>query len=206
MLKSSAWIRSENSAGNLELLKTIREFSLFIKHMIKDPRSTGALIPSSAGLGHAMSSCLPPGVGQVVELGGGTGRITNEILKIGVPASDLIVFEMNPEFTALLKTRFPGLRVENRMAQAMPELGITEVGAVVSGLPLLNMSVEIQNDIVASVLTALRPGGCFIQFTYGFKPPLAPEVIQKHGLTWQKRKSVWINLPPAHVYVFQRQS
>ena len=87
----------------------------------------------------------------------------------------------------------------------MTALGFDNVSTVISGLPLLNMPEDVQEDIVSSVFKTLQPGGCLVQFTYGPKPPIAPEVRATNGLEWRTLKKIWLNLPPAMPYVFSQK-
>jgi phosphatidylethanolamine/phosphatidyl-N-methylethanolamine N-methyltransferase len=48
----------------------------------------------------------------------------------------------------------------------------------------------------------VRPGGTYVQFTYGPKPPVARPVREDLGLTWRVSHKIWRNLPPARVYRF----
>lgn len=143
--------------------------------------------------------------GNVVELGGGTGRITRGILSAGVPAENLTVMEMNPAFCTLLRQRFPGVLVENRAAQGLVHLGLSKVRTVISGLPLLNMPQSVQDDIISATFDALDPGGTFVQFTYGQKIPLFRDVVARHDLSWEKQDTIWLNLPPARVFTFRKR-
>ena len=171
--------------------------------MLRDPTHVGAVAPSGRALAHSMCQGLGPKTGQVIEIGAGTGAITKEILKTISP-DKLSLLEMNSAFCDGLRLAFPGVRVENLKAQEMKQLSLDNVGAVLSGLPLLNMPQNVQFDIVSSVFNTLRPGGVFVQFTYGPRPPIVEPVRRALGLTWIKGKKIWPNLPPARVYVFSQ--
>lgn len=186
------------------MVSMIKDLSPFLRQMVQSPAGVGAIAPSSRILARRMAHEIDPTNGPVVEIGPGTGAITRHILAAGVAPSDLSLFEMNRAFCARLVQKFPDIHVHNRMAQEMGSLGINNLGAVVSGLPLLNMPVQVQQDIAESVFSALKPGAPMIQFTYGTKPPLAPEICARLGLEWSKSRRIWFNLPPATVYVFRQ--
>ena len=78
------------------------------------------------------------------------------------------------------------------------------MGAVVSGLPLLSMPATVREAIVGAAFRILAPGAPYIQFTYGPKPPLPPEAMEKLGLRVEAGAKIWLNLPPARVYRFYR--
>ena len=91
-------------------------------------------------------------------------------------------------------------------AQNLGQHGIADIKAVVSGLPLLSMDVATQRSIVGAVFDALRPGGVFIQFTYGLSPSIDAGLIDELDLGWTRSARVWGNLPPATSYTFYRKS
>ena len=74
----------------------------FLRTLVKDPFSGGAVAPSSRHLANSMVIGMGLGA-KVIELGGGTGSVTQAILNSGVSPQDLIVIEQNEEFVELLK-------------------------------------------------------------------------------------------------------
>ncbi len=46
--------------------------------------------------------------------------------------------------------------------------------AAVSSLPLVNFPAETRDAFLAGVFKRLAPGAPFVQFSYRFKPPVAP--------------------------------
>jgi len=180
------------------------ELVLFLKQMLSNPRHVGAVIPSSSALAQSMVVNLGPQTRRVIELGAGTGQITRAILSAGVPDENLVAVEMNPVFCTALQTAHPGMRVVNGLAQDLTRLETGPVDAILSSLPMLNISADVQDQIISTAFDLLGPKGIFVQFTYGLKPPIAPDIRDKHRLGWTKRPVVWANIPPAQVYVFSR--
>ncbi len=180
------------------------DLGLFVRQLLRRPREISALAPSSAQLAAAMAAHLGPDSGAVIEFGGGTGKITRAILDRGVRPRDLTVFEMNPDFAERLRLAFPGVTVHQTGAQEVARFCMAGAGAVVSGLPMLSIPVEIQRAILAGAFAVLRPGGSYVQFTYGPRPPVAPEVQAALGLRAEKGVMIWNNLPPARVYRYTR--
>lgn len=172
--------------------------------LLRKPHEVVALAPSSAALATEMAAGIDPSCGPVIELGAGTGRITQAILDRGVRPEDLHAIEMNPDFCARLRARFPGLNVYMKSAGDVGALPVEGVQAVVSGLPLLSMPSALQRDILCGSLARLRTGGPYVQFTYGPKPPVARNVRDEFGLTWVQSGKIWWNMPPARVYRFTR--
>jgi phosphatidylethanolamine/phosphatidyl-N-methylethanolamine N-methyltransferase len=180
------------------------ELALFRRRLMQNPRQVSAIAPSSRTLARAMTLGLGPNSGPVVEFGPGTGRFTEAILARGVPPENVTLFELDGEFAAFLRQRFPGVTVHQEPAQEAPRLVKPGVSAVISGLPLLSMPDEVRSGIVSAAFAVLAPRGRYMQFTYGPRPPLPPETIAELGLVVNKGQKIWANLPPARVYRFRR--
>ena len=188
-------------------------FFTFFRQWLKNPLRTAAVAPSSAELANAMITELPEGTRRVIELGGGTGAITRELLAAGIHATQLLVLELNEELHAHLHARFPGVHVVLGDARSLPGLarrsGYLDEGpadAIVSGLGLLTMPPPLQREILAAAFQCLRTDGVLVQFTYGPAPPVADSVVQQLGLAVRRGEFVLRNVPPATVYVYSRQA
>ena len=180
------------------------DLALFCRRLLRNPRQVSAIAPSSRTLARAMTLGLGPRSGPVVEFGPGTGRFTEAILARGVRPQDLTLFELDEEFVAYLRQKFPGVTVHQLPAQEASRMVPEKVGTVISGLPLLSMPEDVRQGIVGAAFQILAPRGRYVQFTYGPRPPLPPETIAALGLTVNKGHKVWANLPPATVYRFRR--
>jgi phosphatidylethanolamine/phosphatidyl-N-methylethanolamine N-methyltransferase len=142
--------------------------------------------------------------GRVVEFGPGTGRLTEGLLQAGVRQEDLTLLEMNPDFVAHLRARWPRAKVIHAGAETAAEHVSPGVAAVISGLPLLSMPVPVRKAIVGAAFDVLSPGAPYVQFTYGPNPPLPGPEMTELGLTVIRGEKIWLNLPPATVYRFRR--
>src|SRR5882672_5499865 len=78
----------------------------FIKNWIRNPLAIGAVAPSGRPLARLMANGLRPGA-RVVELGAGTGTLTEEVLARGVRPEDLYLVEKDEHFVEILARRFP---------------------------------------------------------------------------------------------------
>lgn len=177
---------------------------LFFRQLLSRPKQVSAIAPSSRWLSRAMAQGLSPATGRVVEFGPGTGVLTRGILAAGVKPQNLTLFEMSSDFVTHLRMAFPGVTVHNAGAQSAATHCRPGVDAVVSGLPLLSMPLEIRESIVRAAFDVLSPTGIYVQFTYGPRPPISDDQIAALGLTVQQTAHVWLNLPPARVFTFRR--
>jgi phosphatidylethanolamine/phosphatidyl-N-methylethanolamine N-methyltransferase len=179
---------------------------LFLKRWLKDPLMIGAIAPSSRELAAAMARLVPAdSQDPVVELGGGTGVITQALLEAGIAPARLIVVERDEALHDLLVKRFPEVRVLRGNAADLGELlrplGVSRACAVVSGLPLLAMRDSVRDRIVEESFALLGPGAPFIQFTYGLVSPIPR---RKLGIQGEVKSRVLNNLPPASVWLYHR--
>jgi len=131
------------------------------------------------------------------------GKITEAILARGVAPERLTVYETDPVFAGLLRQRFPGVTVVEADARTLADGRLSGVGAVNSGLPLLTIPARVQRQIVEAAFACMRPGGAFVQFTYGWRPPVDRPVRRALGLVWTASRWILGNLPPARVYTFR---
>lgn len=178
------------------------DFALFLGQMLRRPHEVVALAPSSGALCAEMVAELTPTAGPVIELGAGTGTITRAILERGIAPETLHSIEINADFCAALRARHPTVNVHDISACDVGKLGLKQVQAVISGLPLLSMPLALQRDILMGSFSQLAPGGCFVQFTYGPQPPVAHPLRTSLGLSWRVSDRIWRNIPPARVYRF----
>jgi phospholipid N-methyltransferase len=183
----------------------------FFRQWLRNPLGVAAVSPSSPQLARQMIAALPPNAMRLVELGGGTGAITEELLRHGIAPADLMVLELNEAMHQTLKQRFPDIRLHlanaadvRRIARDSGFLDAGLADAVVSGLGILSMPKPLQREIVGEAFACLRPDGRFVQFTYGPASPVAREVLDELQLSARRVSFTWWNVPPATVYVYER--
>ena len=164
------------------------------------------MAPSSAALCAEMTAGLDPTKGAVIELGARTGVITQAILDRGIAPHDLHTIEMNPVFHSHLKQHFAGVNHHQMSAADVGDLGLHNVQAVISGLPLLSMPLSLQSAILRGSFAQLARDARYVQFTYGWTPPVARALRDDMGLAWERSARIWFNMPPARVYRFFRNT
>ncbi|MDA7430128.1 methyltransferase domain-containing protein [Primorskyibacter aestuariivivens] len=181
------------------------DLPFFLGRLVRRPHEVAAVAPSSQALARAMAMEVPDDAipGPVVELGPGTGRITRALLERGVAPPDLHCFEMSADFADHIRHNFDGVNVHHAPAQSLGQSGLRDVGAVISGLPLLSIPNPVVEDILNASFSVLRPGGVFVQFTYGPTPPVPEELREKLRLSHIRGRRIWNNLPPARIYTFR---
>jgi phosphatidylethanolamine/phosphatidyl-N-methylethanolamine N-methyltransferase len=178
----------------------------FLRSWIEKPLHMGAVMPSSKLLARTRAQYVDVNSeGPVVELGPGTGAITNALIEHGVDQKRLVLVEYNPSFCALLRDRYPQAKVVQGDAYALHDsLGGTldvPASAVVSGLPLVTKPMLMRLKLIRDAFAALAPGAPFVQFTYSVAPPI-PKSLP--GVSTEASERIWMNLPPARVWVYRQ--
>jgi phosphatidylethanolamine/phosphatidyl-N-methylethanolamine N-methyltransferase len=178
----------------------------FIRSWLERPLSIGAVTPSGRVLARTMARYVDPeAVGPVVELGPGTGPVTEALITEGVAVERLVLVEFNPTFCQLLRKRFPAATVVQGDAYGMRRLlaGLLQqpAAAIVSGLPLVTKPVRQRLRLLRDALEVLRPGAPFVQFTYAVVPPIPNRLS---GVRAEASERIWKNMPPARVWVYRK--
>jgi phosphatidylethanolamine/phosphatidyl-N-methylethanolamine N-methyltransferase len=179
----------------------------FIKTWFDNPILTGAVSPSGRFLARTMARAVDPaGTGPIVELGPGTGPITQAMLSRGIEASRLVLVEFDAAFCRLLRKRFPGVQVVQadayNLRESLASVLVEPAAAVVSSLPLLTKPDDQRLALLNDAFALMAPGGSFVQFTYGMTSPIPRRAAADFEA--EVSSPVWFNLPPARVWVYRR--
>jgi phosphatidylethanolamine/phosphatidyl-N-methylethanolamine N-methyltransferase len=153
-----------------------------------------------------MASYVDPSLpGPVIELGPGTGPVTDALIARGVTEDRLVLIEFNPEFCVLLKKRYPGATVIEGDAYALGRTLMDRLeapaAALVSSLPLFTRPEKLRLALLREAFGLMRPGAPFIQFTYAAVSPMPKKA---GGFDSHVSPRVWLNLPPACVWVYRQ--
>jgi len=178
----------------------------FIRSWIERPLSIGAVTPSSKVLARTMARYVDPrSKGPVVELGPGTGPVTEALVEAGIAPSRLVLVEFDPAFCRILHSRYPEATLVQgdaySLRRLLETLLVEPAAAVVSGLPLITKPVHMRLRLVRDAFDLMQPGAPFVQFTYSVASPL-PRRLGDFSAEGSER--IWMNLPPARVWVYRR--
>jgi phosphatidylethanolamine/phosphatidyl-N-methylethanolamine N-methyltransferase len=177
----------------------------FLGHWARNPFLIGAVAPSGPVLAKAMAKCVDvEREGPVVELGPGTGPVT-EALLARVPRERLILVEYEEKFCDLLTQRYPGLKVLQGDAYDLKKTLDGHLSgppaAIVSSLPLLVRPEGDRVSLLAQAFELMGPQGVLIQFTYGATSPIPLDAPELGGAYVSKGSApILLNFPPARVW------
>jgi phosphatidylethanolamine/phosphatidyl-N-methylethanolamine N-methyltransferase len=180
----------------------------FFREWTLDPSRVGAIAPSGKALSDLITRDIANLGAPILELGAGTGVFTRALLARGVKEENLTLVEYGSDFVRLLQANFPSARVMWMDAARLGHQPIFDgapVGAVVSGLPLPNMSPRKIVAILTGAFGYLQPGGAFYQFTYGPRCPVPRPYLDRLGLKATFMGRTLLNVPPAAVYRITRR-
>ncbi len=185
----------------------------FVRGWLRSPLAVGGPFASSpwtaTRIAEATLEAARGDAGPVVELGAGTGPITEALLRQGCPLDRLIVVERDPEMCALLEERFPGLRVLRgnalRLRETLAQGRIKATRVTLSGLPMRVVPAAAARRFYRDAFGLMPADGAVIQYTYGLRSPLDPAVATALDLNATFIGREWRNLPPMGVWRYQRR-
>lgn len=186
----------------------LHDIAIFARTWVRSPRKTGALVPSSPILARAIVSQIDPHApGWVVEIGAGTGAMTQALLDSGVSPARILVIERNSKLCDVLRERFPELKILHEDAQRLNEIlareGTQQVYAIISSLPLLSLPDHVCHKIISEMSEVMKRGAFLMQFTYRWGSPIPEEDMNDNALEAQRMDIIWRNVPPASVWKFK---
>lgn len=202
--------RAARDKPRLTLEQRFADEARFIKAWIDHPLATGSVYPSGKVLSRAMAQAVDPTIaGPVVELGPGTGPVTEALIQRGIAQERLVLVEFDPDFCRLLARRYPRATIVEGDAYALAHsLGPVldrKAAAIVSSLPLLTKPERKRLALLAEAFALMDPAGVFVQFTYGLRSPVPRVDDEFHpaGFCAAGSPPIWLNLPPARVWTYR---
>ncbi|NUM36906.1 MAG: methyltransferase domain-containing protein [Candidatus Brocadiae bacterium] len=203
----------------------------FWRNTVKNFSVTGAIAPSSHSLAEHITAmlALKKKPARVLEVGAGTGVVTEEILTILGPGDHLDICEINPHFINFLRKRF---QEEDAFKNASCHVDLFPCDVqkipvdkpydyIVSSLPFNAFEPNTVQKILDYYLQILKPSGWISYFEYiGIRPVKAffsrsqekeriqgVEKVVKQFINQNEifHDHVWLNLPPAYVRHCQKK-
>ena len=176
----------------------------FLRGLIASPKGVGAIAPSSPALARAIAHQIDPALpGPVLELGPGTGVVTEALVERGIAPERITAVEYDPDFVGRVRVRCPGVTVIQgdafNLTKTLSAANSSGFAGIVSGIPLLNWPPAERCGLIEDALGRLQPGAPFVQFSYGLTPPVA--ATERFSVT--RTAVIWANLPPARVWVYR---
>ena len=190
----------------VSIAERIEDELRFFKTWATSPLKMGAVSPTSRALARLMvehANVDPKGF--VLELGPGTGVVTEALIEAGIPARRIVSIEYDRDFCGLLKKRFPRVNIIHgdalNLDATLGQFRDIRFSAGISGIPLLTLPKSKRVPYLESILDRLVPGGIVTQLSYSFLPP---QDAVPGRLTVDKSKWVTANFPPGRAWIYRR--
>ena len=190
---------------------SLADSARFIRQWVENPRLIGAVSPSGPALAKAMASYVDlKKEGPIIELGPGTGPVTQALLARGIAPERLVLVEYEQGFCHLLAERYPGVQIVQGDAYSLKNTLKNKLSAqpitVVSSLPLLVRPERDRVELLHQAFELMGPDGLFIQFTYGLTK--SPMPMHAHSITGayvgKGSAPILLNIPPARVWRYRK--
>ena len=188
-------------------------------------KTTGAIAPSSQFLAKSMTwpTAQATGARRILEVGPGTGAVTNRLVRLLKPGDRLDLVEINEVFADVLRKRFenePAWKAVSEQVEihVMPlqEFHSDEpYDFVISGLPMNNFSPALVSELLDACFRLMKNGGVLSYFEYMYVRPMRRVIsrgderkrlteLERIVSNWQEqyrfdRDWIFLNLPPAWV-------
>ena len=177
------------------------ERSVWVRKFLRHGTKIASLTPSSRWLCRSMCRDLDPTRPQViVELGTGTGPLTEMVLDHMHPESTFLSIEVDPDLHALAMSRCPNADIANASVEELPDIlasrNIEHVDVFLSCLPVPSLPQRI-NQVVLETWKRMSTNGIYTQITQvpWWYQPLYRRVFRDVSFTL-----VMMNPPPGGVY------
>jgi phosphatidylethanolamine/phosphatidyl-N-methylethanolamine N-methyltransferase len=177
---------------------------VFFGLWLRRPLHIAAVTPSTRPVADAMARLADLARrGPVLELGAGTGSLTDGLIRAGCMPDRIIAIEREAALAALLRRRFPAARVIEGDATWIDALlrdhGVDRLCAVVSSLPIKWFPPAAQRAILYPCLERLDRHGRFLQLTNAVVSPIA---VDPATVAARRAALVWRNLPPVQIWSY----
>ncbi len=182
-----------------------KEAKSFFKNFIFHPNEIGAVAPTSSFTAHKIAENLKDnGKKYIIELGSGTGSLTQGLIEAGVDAERLICIEINQKFCEIFKEKLPNVKIicsdVNNLKSLISEEIYNNIGNIISTIPLLTISPEIKEMLMKNIKEVTASNVQYIQVSYS---PISPVPYKKFNWKQKRIGIVWKNLPPISIFSYE---
>ncbi len=181
----------------------------FIANFLQTPLQIGSVCSSSKSLASALTKgASPHSDGLIIDLGAGTGAISNYLVQSGFAPENILAIEVSQSLADIFKVRCPAVplvigdarELDSLIQKHAPE---KKINMIVSSIPFRVLPKKVSKEIAAAVLDVVNQHECpLVQYSYvlwRFFP------LREYGFVPHKSRLVVKNLPPARVEWYNLQ-
>lgn len=186
------------------------DFLAFLQSWCRSPAAVGLPFASSQWAAQRLAQTTLKTAnldeGPILELGAGTGSVTEALAALGCPFEQIVVVERDAQLCRLLKRRFKGLRVllgdALQLGKLLEAENIRSVRTVLSGLPMRAIPLNLAASCYSQAFQLMPSGGAIIQYTYGLQPPvdLGASDLKLEAMFMGRE---WRNFPPIGIWKYR---
>lgn len=205
-------------------LKPFLRLPIFLSEGLTYFSEVGTIVPTLAPAARAMCKDFYSDAGSarsILEVGAGTGPITEQIAR-GMRSEDkLVVCELNKSFMSHLRDKFHSDGVLASVAGSTSFVcdsvenieGADRFDHIISSLPFSSFDADLLGSIFATYRRLLRPGGTLTYIEYAYLRTIffsrlpkssrrrqthdfLEEILEAHQV---QRDIVWANIPPVWI-------
>jgi phospholipid N-methyltransferase len=191
----------------------MRESFQFFRAFARNPFVVGSILPSSRKTAAAMAAGVHVSSDSIVlEIGCGTGALTEAIREILPEGNCYLGIEINDGLVKLLRERFPDLRfVCGDAGDAFSihqQSGLGKVGTIVSGLPFTSLPKETSRNVFREIDRFMAEGCAFRTIQYEIAYRLPPAIAfrrrmeERYGKA-ERSRLIWRNVPPVYTLTWR---
>lgn len=179
----------------------IAERSIWVRKFLRHGTKIASLTPSSRWLCNAMCRDLNPSKPQViVELGTGTGPLTEMVMDRMHPESTFLSVEVDPDLHALATSRCPTADIAHASVEDLPNLlasrNIERIDLFLSCLPVPSLPQRV-NQVIFDTWKRMNTSGTYTQIT---QVPWWYQTLYRRVFHEVSFELVMMNPPPGGVY------
>jgi phospholipid N-methyltransferase len=200
---------------------TLGESVLFLARFIASPARVGAVAPSSQMLARALVQYVTPGDLQqgkrFLEVGPGTGAVTQELVKNMGPLDTLDLIELDADMAHMLAQKYAHNKAVYVHCGSITDWNPSyRYSTIVMGIPFNALPFSVVEAIWQHCQGLIEDSGILSYFSYlwlpDLKKALLPPVEREEfvNIQWYLAKQfqefgigmkrVWANVPPAAVW------
>lgn len=206
------------------VLADFRDIPLFLMNAFKQPNIVGAILPCTSGVGKELTRCMvrsqrvhPEHPLRILEVGAGTGAMTEIIVGHVRDIDQVDVVEISPEFCSVLHDKFD--KYKNLSIHCMSIIDWHPEQAydfIISTLPFNSFDYELMDSIINHLTLLIKSGGVLSYVAYAGIAQLKKPFLwgkkradhkrkMKRLKEWRRqykiaKKTIIKNVPPINIY------
>lgn len=199
------------------VMEAVREKLVFLIGFFRNPVAMGSIFPSSYALTNKLVRPIKTSPGALerryLEVGAGTGAVTESMVKKLSETDYLDVVEIDPTLCEILRKKFGHYQNVRIIQASVLDLSETPYDGIISSLPFNQFDAKFVQQVFDKYKKMMKESSFLTYYEYKYPRFLAKFFLERNlrleeirklkkevGVSLkEKKESVWFNLPPANV-------